>query len=187
MIYDVRKYQEDFDLPPIKLLQEVTICWWSILQMLISIVCNKDTTTLALRDAKKLQLILTCEEMKRIEEIIDLLKCFKARTDKLGAQDNITITLIIPTFEYFRNTLKEVNQGESSMIKSMKAHMLIKLDSRYCENKLWKTLKMNHLLTLGEISQYLQYLHLNQITLIMISLLMIRMMMTQKLLIHLIS
>ena len=52
--------------------------------------------------------------MERIEEIIDLLKCFKARTDKLGAQDDITISLIIPTFEYFRNALKVVNQGQSS-------------------------------------------------------------------------
>ena len=75
MIYDVRKYQEDFDLPPTKLLQEVTTRWWSILQMLISIVHNKDTTTLALHDAKKLPLILTCEEMKRVEEI---LECFKS-------------------------------------------------------------------------------------------------------------
>ena len=73
--------------------------------------------------------------MKRIEEIIDLLKCFKARTDKLGAQDDITITLIIPTFEYFRNTLNAVKPGESSMIKSMKAHMLIKLNSRYDEDQ----------------------------------------------------
>ena len=77
----------------------MTTRWWSILQMLISIVKNKDTTTLTLRDAKKIQLILTCEEMKRIEEIIALLKCFKAKTDKLGAQDDITITLILPTFK----------------------------------------------------------------------------------------
>ena len=55
MIYDVRKYQEEFDLPRAKLLQEVTTRWWSILQMLISIVQNKDSTTLALRDAKNLQ------------------------------------------------------------------------------------------------------------------------------------
>ena len=53
MIYDVRKYQDDFDLPPAELLQEVTTRWWSILQMLISIVKNKDTTTLMLCDAKK--------------------------------------------------------------------------------------------------------------------------------------
>ena len=74
--------------------------------MLISIVHNKDTTTLAMHDAKKVQLILTCEEMNRIEEIIALLKCIKAKTDKLGARDDITISLIIPTFEYFRNALK---------------------------------------------------------------------------------
>ena len=125
----------EFDLPQTKLLQEVTTCWWSILQMLISIVQNKDSTNIALSDNKKLQLILNFDEMKRIEEIIDLLKCFKASTDKLGAEDDITITLIIPTFEYFRNTLKEVNQGESSMIKTMKAHMLIELDSRYNEDQ----------------------------------------------------
>ena len=53
LIYDVRKYQEDIDLPPTKLLQEVTTRWWSVLQMLITIVNNKDTTTLALCDAKK--------------------------------------------------------------------------------------------------------------------------------------
>ena len=47
MIYDVRKYQEEFDLPQAKFLQEVTTRWWSILQMLISIVQNKDSTTLA--------------------------------------------------------------------------------------------------------------------------------------------
>ena len=103
--------------------------------MLISIVQNKDSTTIALSHNKKLQLILNFDEMKRIEEIIDLLKCFKASTDKLGAQDDITITLIIPTFEYFRNTLNAVKPGESSMIKSMKAHMLIKLNSRYDEDQ----------------------------------------------------
>ena len=127
MLYDVRKYQEQFDLSQSKLLQEVTTRWWSILQMLISIVQNIDSTTLAFSDAGKFQLILTSEEF------IDLLKAFKERTDKLGVQDNITITLIIPTFAYFRNTLNEVKQGESSIIQSMKLHMLNKLDSRYSE------------------------------------------------------
>ena len=70
MIYDVRKYQEDLDLPPAKLLQEVTTRWWSILLMLISIVQNKDSTTIALSDAGKLQLILTSEELRRIHKII---------------------------------------------------------------------------------------------------------------------
>ena len=46
-------------------------------------------------------------------------------------EDDITITLIVPTFNFFRNTLKQVKEGESSMIKSMKTSMLHKLDSRY--------------------------------------------------------
>ena len=131
IIYDVRKYQEELDLPPAKLLQEVTTRWWSILAMLISIMQNRDATTLALRDAGKLHLILTSEEINRIVEIIDLLQVFKESTDKLGVQDDITITLIIPTFAFFRKTLTEVKEGESSMIKSMKIHMLNKLESRY--------------------------------------------------------
>ena len=101
--------------------------------MLISIVQNRDSTTLALSDAGKLQLILTSEELRRIHEIIDLLKAFKERTDKLGVQDDITISLIIPTFDFFRKTLTKVKEGESSMIKSMKINMLNKLESRYSE------------------------------------------------------
>ena len=38
IIYDVRKYQHELDLPPAKLLQEVTTRWWSILAILISIM-----------------------------------------------------------------------------------------------------------------------------------------------------
>ncbi|MCP4255070.1 MAG: hypothetical protein GY775_17020, partial [Candidatus Scalindua sp.] len=40
LIYGVRKYQEELDLPPCKLLQEVTTRWWSILIMLTSIDVN---------------------------------------------------------------------------------------------------------------------------------------------------
>ena len=107
MIYDVRKYQEDLDLPPAKLLQEVTTQWWSILLLLISIVQNKDSTTIALSDAGKLQLILTSEELRRIHKIIDLLKAFKERTDKLGVQDDITISLILPTFDFFQEIFNQ--------------------------------------------------------------------------------
>ena len=75
--------------------------------MLISIMQNRDSTTLALHDAGKLHLILTSEEIKRIVEIIDLLNVFKECTDKLGVQDNITITLIIPTSVFFQENFKQ--------------------------------------------------------------------------------
>ena len=131
MLYNVRKYQDELDLPAKKLLQEVTTRWWSILHMLSSIVANVNATTLALRDADKVQLILTSEEIKRIEEIIALLTCFKEMTDKFGSESDITITLIIPTFKSFKDILEQVKEDESAMIKSMKQHMLLKLQSRY--------------------------------------------------------
>ena len=71
------------DLPPKKLLQEVTTRWWSILHMLESIVATEDSTTLALRDSNKVHLILTSDEMKRVKEIIELLTCFKKRQTHL--------------------------------------------------------------------------------------------------------
>ena len=71
------------DLPPKKLLQEVTTHWWSILHMLESIVATEDSTTLALRDSNKVHLILTSGEMKRVKEIIELLTCFKKRQTHL--------------------------------------------------------------------------------------------------------
>ena len=111
----------------------MTTRWWSILAMLFSIMQNRDATTLALRDAGKVHLILTNQEICRIAEIIDLLQVFKTKTDKLGVQDDITITLIKPTFDFFRKTLTEVKEGESNMIKSMKINMLNKLQSRYSE------------------------------------------------------
>ena len=123
------------DLPAKKLLQEVTTCWWSILHMLKSIVANENSTTLALRDAVKVHLILTSDEIKRIKEIIGLLTCFKERTDTFCSESDITITLIIPTFKGFKDILQQVKENESAMIKSMKLHMLVKLQSRYAHKQ----------------------------------------------------
>ena len=52
-------------------------------------------------------------------------------TDKFGSESDITITLIIPTFKGFKDLLQQVQVNESAMIKDMKQHMLVKLQSRY--------------------------------------------------------
>ena len=62
ILYDVRKYQQELGLPPVKLLQEVSTRWWSILAMLISIKNGRSATTLALNEAGKNHLILTNTE-----------------------------------------------------------------------------------------------------------------------------
>ena len=81
--------------------------------------------------ADRTDLVLTNEEQIQIQEIIQLFSDLKEKTDKLGAADEITITSILPTFEYFRGIFKERKAKETPMIRSMKDHMLAKLNSRY--------------------------------------------------------
>ena len=135
ILYDVRKYQQELGLPPVKLLQEVSTRWWSILAMLISIKNERSATTLALNEAGKNHLILTNKEFSRILEIIVLLQVFKDKTDQLGVKDDITITKIVPTFEFFRKYLRKPQENESKMLKSMKVHMLTKLETRYSKEQ----------------------------------------------------
>ena len=130
IIYDVRKYQEELDLPPSKLMQEVTTRWWSILAMLESIHNNNDPITLALGKSDKRQLILSLTQFDRMKEIIELLKKFKIYTELFSKLDDVTITLIIPTFDMFKKLLKD-KEGDSNMLKDMKKHMLQKLETRY--------------------------------------------------------
>ena len=81
--------------------------WWSILKMLESLAKNFEVTNLAVVKADRTDLVLTNEEQIQIQEIIQLFSDLKEKTDKLGAADEITITSILPTFEYFRGIFKE--------------------------------------------------------------------------------
>ena len=106
----MKKYQQELNLPAAKLLQEVTTRWWSILAMLESILKNRNSTTLALSNAKKFNLILTEPEIARIKEIIELLDFFKKATDQCGVENDISITLILPTFHLLKKKLSEVTE-----------------------------------------------------------------------------
>ena len=119
-----------------KLIQEITTRWWSILRMLLSIINNLHPVVIALTDANRSSLVLKPLEINRIKEIIGLLQIFKSNTEMLGVQSDITITLIIPIYKIFKDTLSTVGEKESPMLKSMKGHMLNKLKSRYSEAQL---------------------------------------------------
>ncbi len=47
--------------------------------------------------------------MRRIKEIIALLKEFKEHTDKLGSEKDVTISLILPVFDYFQTDILAIN------------------------------------------------------------------------------
>ena len=68
---------------------------------------TESATTIALRNAKKYNLILTPAEVLRIKEIIKLLQFFKDGTDKCEVESDISITLILPTLRCFDAHLRE--------------------------------------------------------------------------------
>ena len=140
VLYDVRKYQDELDIPISAILQEITTRWWSILHMLISIIKNVSAITLALVRYKKKHLIITEDDQLKIKELITLLTPFKQVGEVFGMDRDITITSIVPMFMYLKQQVLMPNISDSAMIKDMKTHMLIKLGNRYSPNQ-WKFLQ----------------------------------------------
>ena len=140
ILYDVRKYQDELDIPISAIMQEMTTRWWSILQMLISLIKNLSAITLALVRFDKQHLIINEEEKSKIIELIQLLEPFKHVGEQFGRDKDITLTSIVPMFHYLKENILPQNATDSLMIRDMKKHMLTKLENRYSVDQ-WKFLK----------------------------------------------
>merc|ERR1711895_364006 len=87
-----------------------------------------------------MHLILSVEENSKINELIKLLTPFKDVGEVLGREKDITLTCIVPMFNYLEGTvLVQDHRNDSAMIQDMKIHMLTKLKNRYNEQQ-WKFL-----------------------------------------------
>ena len=132
ILYDVRKYQEELDIPIRALLQEVCTRWWAILLMLESLVISHTPIILALSKANKNYLILDREETNREKEIIKLLTSFKIVGELLGKEKAVTISAVVPMLDYMKNTVLKINNGiDSHILQDMKKVMTLKLASSY--------------------------------------------------------
>ena len=58
LFYDIKNQQENLNVHPSRLLQEMATRWWSILTMLTSIEKNNDDNTHTLQKLKKVHLFL---------------------------------------------------------------------------------------------------------------------------------
>ena len=123
LMYDIKKYQQELDLPIHMLLQELTTRWWSILGILDSLIKNRDPVFLALSKANKVQMMLGQEEISQVEEIIKMLKYFKLVGEKLGKEKEVTISMIIPMFNYISTHVINHNPSDSNFMQTMKAPM----------------------------------------------------------------
>ena len=65
ILYDVKQYQDELDIPMSAIMQEMITHWWSILDMIVSILKNIQPIILALVKYHKSQLVL--EETNKIK------------------------------------------------------------------------------------------------------------------------
>ena len=65
--------------------------------------------------------------------------------EQIGKEKEVTITMIIPMFNYLKTKVLNNNPSDSNFIQTMKSHMKTKLDNRYsdAQEKILKTLKKN--------------------------------------------
>ena len=131
ILYDVRQYQDELDIPISAIMQEMNTRWWSILHMLVSIINSSQAIILALVRFHKQHLILDDEEQDKILELVKLLEPFKYVGEQFGRDQDITFTSIVPMFHYLKTNILVQKQTDSLMIKDMKKHMLTKLENRY--------------------------------------------------------
>ena len=89
---------------------------------------------------KKPHLILHPDDTVKIRELIQLLTPFKTVGEVFGMDSDITITSIVPMFQFLENKVLNANPADSAMVKDMKKHMLLKLKNRY-NPKQWNFLQ----------------------------------------------
>ena len=73
-MYDIKKFQQELELPNHTLLQEESTRWWSVLGMLESLIENRNVVVLALEKANKVNMMLGHDEISQVQEIIKMLK-----------------------------------------------------------------------------------------------------------------
>ena len=131
ILYKVRELQQEFGVPMSAILQEMTTRWWSILLMFESILKNSNPIIIALHNCKKSHLAFTDSDKTKIRDVIALLEPFKVVGEQFSKESDVSITLIVPWFNYLKRKILNENPNDSQMIKEMKKHMLKKLENRY--------------------------------------------------------
>ena len=131
ILYKVRELQQEFGVPMSAILQEMTTRWWSILYMLQSILKNSHPIIIALHNCQKSYLAFTDSDENKIRDVIALLEPFKVVGEQFSKESDVSITLIVPWFNYLKRKILIEKPNDSQMIKDMKKHMLLKLENRY--------------------------------------------------------
>ena len=132
--YALKKYQDFLQLPLAKLVQENATRWWSVTMMFETLVTNENAVCITLRANKRMDLQPTADQFEDMRKVIQLLQPFRIAGDALGAENDVTISKVLPVFAFLRTNLK-IKHSDRNVVKLMKPVMLEKLNNRYDDNQ----------------------------------------------------
>ena len=98
--YLLQEIQQDLEIPMIKLIQENQTRWWSITMMMESLIKNKPAINAALLENNRTDLMITQDQFENMEAICSFLKEFRDIGTQLGQDDDVTITRVLPVWDY---------------------------------------------------------------------------------------
>ena len=104
--------------------------------MLETILKSWHPIIIALHKCNKAHLAFTTSDEIKIRELIALLTPFKVVGEQFSKESDVTITTIVPWFNYLKKKVLIEKPNDSQMIKDMKKHMLLKLENRYNEQQI---------------------------------------------------
>ena len=98
--YLLQEIQQDLEIPITKLIQENQTRWWSITMMMESLIKNKPAINAALLQNNRNDLMITQDQFENMEAICSFLKEFRDIGTQLGQDDDVTITRVLPVWDY---------------------------------------------------------------------------------------
>ena len=98
--------------------------------MMESLLKNQAAINAALVENNKPDLVITQDQFKNMKAICIFLKEFRDIGTKLGQDDDVTITRVLPVWHFLETLLKR-KTNDNPIVRKMKPVMLAKLQNRY--------------------------------------------------------
>ena len=101
--------------------------------MLQRLCLLQNAIVLTLNDCKRHDLVPSIDDLKLMEEMIEVLKLFETTTVLVSGEKYPTINYIMPLIEKITTHLSTVLPNESAPIIQMKSQMLANFKTRYTD------------------------------------------------------
>ena len=123
--------QEALGMKKHKLLQDVDTRWNSTYDMIQRVMEQQAAICAALLEQKRMDLLPKDNELKLLEDIIDILKPFKDVTEQMSGQAYVTLSAVRPILHFLKSKVLQPLDSESRSVQNIKNEMRSNLCLRY--------------------------------------------------------